>query len=149
MGMVEFRKKYFAALLELMKEAEIPVSLGTPSGQQFQIIYRWPGPSDVAVNILPRKKEIRVDLTLKGKNADEEYRRLKKERKKIEEIIGRKLEWRPNRDSKPPHERQMIWRLHNTDPRKESDWPRQHAWLAARLVAFRLAFGPIIEGWQA
>jgi hypothetical protein len=76
--------------------------------------------------------------------AHDQYNRLKEDRLAIEDIIGHKLEWNPN----PERERQIIWRLENVEPTDESDWPRQHAWLAARLVAFRLAFGPRIEAWS-
>jgi Domain of unknown function (DUF4268) len=139
-----FHRKYFSALLDMMKRVKIWAPPKTPSSQQFQIIYSWPGGKDIAVNILKRK-EIRVDLTLKSDQANEEYLALEKDKNAIETVIGKELEWNPT----PPTERQIIWRLNNTDPTDESDWPRQHAWLAARLVAFRLAFGPRIEAWQS
>ena len=140
----DFYRRYFSSLFRCMKDEGIPIEVRTPSKQQFQIIYSWSGPIDIAVNVLRRDKEIRVDLTLKSKDAADQYSRLESDKDDIETVIGKKLEWDPNR---PKKERQIIWRLEDTDPKDESDWPRQHAWLAARLVAFRLAFRPRIEAW--
>lgn len=134
------RRKYFTALLDMMKRVGIHIDPKPYSGP-FQIVYPWPGPIHIAVKVL--KREIRVDLTLKSDAAHEQFIRLEEDKPEIEEIIGKKLEWNP----KPEKERQIIWRLKNVDPTDKSDWQRQHAWLAARLVAFRLAFGPRIEAW--
>ena len=139
-----FYNKYFSALLDMMKAIGIHIGPKKPYSGQFQKVYSWSGPIDIAVNILKRDKQIRVDLTLKSEVAHEQYKRLEDDKREIEEIIGKELEWNDN----PKTERQIIWRLENVDPTNESDWPRQHAWLAARLVAFRLAFGPRIEAWQ-
>ena len=139
-----FYSTYFAALFDRMKRAGIHFRPRKPYSRQFQIVHSWSGPIDLAVNILKSNKEIRVDLTLKSETSHNQYKRLKKDKIEIEEIIGRKLEW----NEKPKTERQIIWRLKKVDPTDKSDWPRQHAWLAARLVAFRLAFGPRIEVWR-
>jgi hypothetical protein len=80
-----------------------------------------------------------VDLTLKSKRANTQFLLLKNDRQYLEEIVG-KVRW----NDSPDKERQIIAML-KADPTDETDWPRQHAWLASRLVAFRLAFGPRIE----
>src|SRR5437868_3686746 len=105
-------KRYFTALLNMMKESKIWVPPRTPSSGQSQIIYSWPEGKDIAVNILKRK-EIRVDLTLKSDRSNDEYLALERDKDDIETIIGKELEWNPN---EPPTERQIIWRLNNTDP---------------------------------
>ena len=138
-----FYSKYFTALLDMMKRAGIHIGPKPYSGQ-FQIVYPWRGPIHIAVNVLKREKQIRVDLTLKSEEAHDQYKRLEEDKLEIEEIIGKALEW----NERPKRERQIIWRLENVDPADKSDWQRQHAWLAARLVAFRLAFGPRIEAWS-
>jgi hypothetical protein len=136
-----FYSKYFTALLDMMKRAGIHIGPKKAYTRQFQIVYPWRGPIHIAVNVL--KREIRVDITLKSDAAHDQYKRLEEDKLEIEEIIGQALEW----NEKPKRERQIIWRLKNVDPTDKSDWDRQHAWLAARLIAFRLAFGPRIEAW--
>lgn len=136
-----FYREYFGALLRMMRGIGIQVGSTTPYAGQFQIVYRLPNQQHIAVNVLTRDQEIRVDLTLKSKEAHKQYLLLKEQQHVIEEIVGKELEW----NSQPKVERQIIWRLKKTDPTKRSDWPRQHAWLAARLVAFRVAFGATTE----
>lgn len=135
-----FNQKYFAALLALMDRSGIELRTKRKADGHRQVIDSWPGPIDSAVKILKTKKEITVDLTLKsGKAAHEQFLLLEKDKRDIQEIVG-KVEWEPQ----PANERQIIAVL-KADPTDETDWPRQHAWLAARVIAFRLAFGPRID----
>jgi hypothetical protein len=133
-------QKYFAALLALMDRSGIKLRTPRkPYAGQFQIIDSWRGKIDTAVNILKSKKKIRVDLTLKGNSANKQFLELEKDKHDVQEVVG-KVKWEPQ----PVKERQIIAVL-KADPTDERDWPRQHAWLAARLIAFRLAFGPRID----
>jgi len=139
-----FYHEYFSSLLNLMRDAGVHVT-PTPYRGQFQIVYSWPDRVHIAVNVLRSTYEIRVDLTLKSGKADEQYQLLEKDKREIAAIVGSEnLEWNPT----PKTERQIVLRWNGIDPTEKSDWPRQHAWLASRLVTFRLAFGPRIEAWQ-
>jgi hypothetical protein len=105
-----------------------------------QIIDSWPGNIDTAAKILKSRDEISVDLTLKGDEAAEQFSKLQEKASYFNDIIGGKVQWKDGL----PKERQIVIVL-SADPTDEDDWPRQHAWLTAKLVAFRIAFEPAIE----
>jgi hypothetical protein len=111
-----------------------------PYFEHRQIVDSWSTNIDTAAKILKSKNEISVDITLKSNEAAQQFIELKQDKKYFNDIIGGELKW----DDKLPKERRVIAVL-SADPTEESDWPRQHAWLAAKLVAFRIAFGPAIR----
>lgn len=136
-----FNERYFSSLLQTMVQRGIQLRTPRkPYSEHRQIVDSWPGNIDTAAKILKSKNEISVDLTLKGAEAAAHFSRLKRNADYFNDIIGGKVEWKDGL----PKERQIIAVL-PADPTDEKDWPRQHAWLAAKLTAFRIAFEPAIE----
>ena len=136
-----FNQRYFSSLLQTMDQRGIQLrSLRKPYSEHRQIVDSWPKNIDTAAKILKSKNEISVDLTLKGDEAAAQFSRLKQNANYFNAIIGGNVEWKDDL----PKERQ-IFAVLPADPTDETDWPRQHAWLAARLIAFRIAFEPAIE----
>lgn len=89
-----------------------------------------------AINM--REKFIRVELYIKGDDAREYHDLLELEKDEIEQKLGYQLEWG---DQLPTsRDRRISHYLHNTDPKDESDWPRQHEWLAKHLNKMHHAF---------
>jgi len=111
-----------------------------PYSEHRQIVDSWSKNIDTAAKILKSKHEISADLTLKGDEAAAQFSRLKQNENDFNDIIGGKVDWKDDL----PKERQIVVML-LADPTDETDWPRQHAWLAAKLIAFRIAFEPVIE----
>lgn len=135
-----FNRRYFSALLETIKKRDI--QLRSPRSayiEHRQIIDSWPIGMDTAAKILKSKKQISVDLTLKSDRADEQFVLLRRNERFFEGIIGVGLHWKACKK-----ERQIIAALY-ADPTDECDWRRQHAWLAAKIAAFRIAFEPSIQ----
>jgi hypothetical protein len=134
-------RRYFSSLLQTIQRRG--VKLRTPRKAYFehrQIIDSWPMKIDTAAKILRSKKEISVDLTLKSDEADNHFTQLRNDEGYFNDIIGGALRWKKTSGK----ERQIIAVLH-ADPTEEKDWPRQHAWIAAKLAAYRIAFEPVIE----
>jgi hypothetical protein len=136
-----FNERYFSSLLQTMDQRGIQLrTRRKPYSEHRQIVDSWPKNIDTAAKILRSKNEISVDLTLKGNEAAAQFSRLKHNANYFNDIIGGKVDWKDDL----PKERQIVAVLH-ADPTDETDWPRQHAWLAAKLIAFRIAFELVIE----
>lgn len=89
-----------------------------------------------AVMLRP-KNQIRTNLYIGGDAAKHILEQLKQQREAIEQELGYPLIWEDlpaNRDC-----RVSVY-LDNVDPDDESDWPRQHEWLAQRLNDFHRVF---------
>jgi hypothetical protein len=136
-----FNERYFSSLLKTMYQRGIQLRTPRkPYSEHRQIVDSWPKNIDTAAKILKSKNEISVDLTLKGDEAAAQFSRLKQNANYFNDIIGGKVDWK----DELPKERQIVAVL-AADPMDETDWPRQHAWLAAKLIAFRIAFELAIE----
>ena len=134
-------ERYFSSLLQIMHQRGIQLRTPRkPYSEHRQVVDSWPKNIDTAAKILKSKNEISVDLTLKGNEAAAHFSRLKQNANYFNDIIGGKVDWK----DELPKERQVVTVL-SANPTDEKDWPRQHAWLAAKLIAFRIAFEPAIE----
>src|ERR1043166_7544407 len=141
MSTVSLNNGYFSSMFKIVHENGI--ELRKPRkiySEHRQIVDSWPGKIDTAANILRRKGIISVDLTFKGEDADSQFARLQRHQSYFDGIVGCKLDWRRNL----PNERQIVATL-KADPKVKKDWPNQHAWIAARLIGFRIAFRSTIS----
>ena len=73
-----------------------------------------------------------IGVCLEGVNAATAYEGLLANRAQVERIAGQALIWDANGG---PVSKQVLAKL-DCDPGDRSDWPRQHAWLAAHVPAF-------------
>ena len=85
-----------------------------------------------------REKYIRVELYISGEEANERLGLLELQKHEIENEIGYPLEW--GDQSATARDRRIAYYLRAVDPDDESDWPRQHEWLAKYLNAMHRAF---------
>ena len=74
---------------------------------------------------------IQAGLYIRGEEAAEQLRRLADQREKIERDFGDRLEW--GDQSTKARDRRITYYLRDADPGDESDWQRQHEWLAMHL----------------
>jgi hypothetical protein len=76
------------------------------------------------------KKQIRAELYIAGDSAKSFFSLLRQQKETIEQELSYPLEWEelPSRQDS----RISIY-LNDVDPEDETDWPRQHEWLAVRL----------------
>lgn len=83
------------------------------------------------------KRQVRAELYMSNPNAKAFFHLLHQQREGIEAELGYRLDWEElpeGRDSR------ISASLPDTDPEDQTDWPRQHAWLATRLSEFYRVF---------
>jgi hypothetical protein len=132
----DFCERYNSALLKTMDAHGIVItSQRRPYSGQFQIIDSWSGPVDSATRIRKTMPVITADITFKGADADDQFQTLKRYQTDFNQIVGGEVIWNDG----APKERQIVVTL-AADSNEVTDWPRQHAWLVAKITAFRLAY---------
>jgi hypothetical protein len=82
-----------------------------------------------AVMIRP-KKLIRAELYISGDQAKAFLTLLKNQRESVERELGYQLDWE---DLPAKRDCRIASYFHDVDPENETDWQRQHEWLAKRL----------------
>ena len=92
--------------------------------------------------MLRQKNQIRAELYISGDEQKKFFALIEQQKEQIEEELGYSLEW-----EKLPTRRycRISICLNEVDPDNESDWPRQHEWLAKRLNEMHSAFSERIK----
>lgn len=95
-----------------------------------------------AVMVRP-KHQIRTELYISGGDAKRFFGLLRAHQEQVERELGYALEW-----EELPSKRdcRIACYLNDLDPEDESDWPRQHEWLAKRLNDFHRVFSQRVRG---
>lgn len=83
------------------------------------------------------KQQIRAELYMSSPSAKAWFYLLHSQKAEIEADLGYKVDWEELPEGR---DTRISIALNNTDPEDESDWPRQHEWLAARLSEFHRVF---------
>jgi hypothetical protein len=97
---------------------------------------------NLSAAMLRPRKQVRVELYISNTDAKLYFSLLKSQREAIEGEVGYPLEWEElpeGRDSR------IAVYLSDADPEDQSDWGRQHQWLAARLDDLFRVFGPRVR----
>ncbi len=134
------RREYWTGLLERLNAAGGAVHGNRTPGRRSWMSYSV-GRSgffiDAVINM--RDKFIRVELYIKGEDAEDYLDSLMQKKDEIERELGYELEW-GDQKAAASRDRRISYYLHNTDPRNKSDWPRQHEWLVEHLNKMHGAF---------
>ena len=93
---------------------------------------------DLAAAMNSKKKWVRVELYISGEEASERLGLLERHRDEIERELGYQLEW--GDQLREARDRRIAYYLRDIDLEEESDWPRQHEWLARHLNDLHRAF---------
>lgn len=124
------QRDYWTALLPRLDTARGPVK-GNKKPQPRSWMQFAIGRAKIhiaSVMVRPRN-QIQVELYLKGIHAKARYRMLRAQRPTIEKELGYSLIW----EELPEGQDSRIFVALDANPEDESDWPRQHDWLVARL----------------
>lgn len=145
------QRSYWAALNAALDQAGGPVSgnrkaqaqswMGYPIGRTY---------FNLAACMAIAKRQIRAELYISGDAAKASFHLLREQAAEIEQELGHSLEWEElptGRDSR------VAVYLNELDPTDQSDWPRQHDWLATNLNALHRAFAHRVKAldpdqWQ-
>ena len=85
-------------------------------------------------------RQVAASVYIEGQNAKAFFALLRRDKNSIERELGHSLLWR-----EMPTEREITSYLSDVDPDNESDWRRQHKWLAERLNTMHRVFSPRIK----
>ena len=132
------RRQYWTAFQEVLKDKGGPVS-GTyckPRADLWMICMILRSGFRLATVMESSSNCIGVELYVYHRKNEIYFDLLKRDKDEIEREFGRPLEWR---------EPTKTICLENADPKDETDWPRQHKWLADRLNAMHRVFAPRVN----
>ena len=87
-----------------------------------------------------QRQRISASLYLSDENAKAFFTLLRRDQPSIEQELGQRFVWREMRK-----QCQIVIHLENVDPDDESDWPRQHEWLAKQINEMHRTFAPRIK----
>jgi hypothetical protein len=141
------QRAYWAALNTALTAIGGPVSGNRKPQPQSWMVYSI-GRSGLhlsAVMIRP-KSQVRSELHIAGDRAKAFFALLVQQKDEIERELGYQLEWEElpsKRDSR------ISSYLNNVDPENETDWPRQHEWLATRLNGMHRVFANRVRALDA
>lgn len=138
----EFWEGFHAAL----DRAQGPVSGNRKAQPQPWMTYSI-GRSEFALGavMVRRKHRVRAELYTGGANAEGYFIALRNQQSEIEGELGYPLDWEalPERQAC-----RVTISLDNADPEDESDWRRQHDWLAEKLNDFHRVFVERVRGLE-
>lgn len=125
------QRAYWAAFDQVLAKAGGPVTGGKKAQPQPWMAYPI-GRSHVnlsATMVRPRR-QVRAELYLTGAKAKAFFHLLALQKTEIERDLGFTLDWEELPEGK---DSRISVALNDADPEDESDWARQHDWLAKRL----------------
>lgn len=88
------------------------------------------------------KRLVGVALACRGKSGKDNFRKLRDQRAQIEHAIGEHLIWQELPSQASSH---VTLRMSDADPLDQTDWARQHQWLADRVVKFSAVFSVLCQ----
>ena len=140
------QQRYWAALQRILLDRNGLVKAQKPQPQNWMsfAIGRANFWLNAAVNT--QKNFLRAALVCGGAEGKAHFHLLEEDEEAIEAEAGTALVWNelPNRK-----ESRIELLLNDADPTNESDWPRQHAWLAEKLEVFHQTFSKRVKQLDA
>jgi hypothetical protein len=138
-----FQRSYWAGLNQALQRAGGPVSGDRKPHPQPWMTYGVGRSGFQLQTVMSRpKRHVRAELAILADRAKDYLARLQTQKGEIEKELGFPLKWEevPGR-----HETRVSSELTDVDPELESDWPRQHEWLAKRLNELYRVFAPRVR----
>ena len=133
------QKKYWTWFHERLNAASGPVHGNRKARPRSWMSYGIGlGGFNLAAVMNTWDKFIRVELYISGKDANERLDLLEHQKDEIERELDNRLKW--GDQSPTARDRRIAYYLRGVDPEDESDWTRQHEWLAEHLNKMHRAF---------
>jgi hypothetical protein len=134
----KLRIRFWTAFRDYLLERKSKLRAQKPGRDHWYTFGIGTSKAHTAALLISRDNKIGVELAITAENSKELFNDLLAQKDAIEAIVGSSVEWREMLDRKSS--RVMTFRP--ADPRNESDWPNQFAWLAENLERFDQAFRP-------
>lgn len=135
----KLQKRYWRAVRELLLERNSRVRPGKAQAQSW-VTYAL-GKKDTWLGscVNTRENRVWVEFCCYGPPGKVWFDQLAEKKDQIESELGFSLDWR-RMDTKKMSK--VLYALDPADPTDESDWKRQHAWMADHLERFHRVFQP-------
>ncbi len=137
------QREYWDKFHSVLNSTSGPISSNRkPQPQSWMYYGIGCGGFRLGATMIRQKNQIRAELYIYGNEAKMFFALLKQQKNQIEQELGYSLEWEKlpaRRDS-----RISIY-LNEVDPDDESDWTRQHKWLAKHLNEIHGAFSERVK----
>ena len=142
------QREYWDAFHKVLNDKGRGDILGNRTPQPASWMGYGVGRTDFRVSAVMQrsKKRIQTELYISGSDAKAFFGLLRQQKDEIERDFGDTLDWQElpeKQDCRIAHERREV------DPFDESDWPRQHEWLADRLITMHGVFSDRIRDLDA
>lgn len=146
-GMRSTQLAYWTAFQQVLSRQGGSISGNRKPQPQSWMAYSI-GRSGFTVNaaMIRPKRQVRAELYISGGHAKAYFHLLRMQKAAIEGELGYPLEWEElpaGRDTR------ISIPLDDTDPEDQSDWPRQHEWLARHLNEFHRVFSGRVKSLDA
>lgn len=140
------QREYWTALNPVLAAAGGPV-LGTRKPQLQSWMSYAVGRAGFHLNavVSVQKLRIRAELFITGDRAKTFFGLLKNQKAEIERELGYPLEWQELPEAQACR---IACNLNDVDPADETDWPRQHEWLAKRLNDMHRVFSQRVKALE-
>ncbi|WP_408094984.1 DUF4268 domain-containing protein, partial [Rhodoplanes sp. SY1] len=137
------QRAYWTAFDKVLSASGGPIRGGRTAQPTSWMSYSI-GRSSISLNaaMVRPKKQVRAELYLSGGKAKSFYHLLAEQKPEIERELGFPLDWEELPKGK---DSRISVSLENADPENESDWRRQHEWLAKNLNAMHRVFAPRVR----
>ena len=134
------QRAYWSAFDKVLRASDGPVEGGKKPQPQSWMVYSI-GRSHFLLNAVTirAKKQLRAELYISSTRAKAFFYLLKAHKEEIEGGLDYSLDWE---DLPAEQDCRISISLNDADPDSETDWPRQHRWLAQRLNDMHRAFSP-------
>lgn len=135
------QRNYWAGVLETLEAMGGPVGGNlTPQPRSSMGFGIGVGGFNLSATMYAwEEKWIRVDLYIKGESAERHLALLEGQKDEIKEELGHALEWGDQKQV-AVRDRRIACYWRDVDPEDESDWRRQHEWLATHLNEMHRVF---------
>ena len=137
----KIQKKYWEAFHRVLSTANGHVAGGRkPRSENWMSYSVGRSGFSLLVSRNKQRQRLRASMYLSDTNAKSFFALLQRDRDSIEQELGQNFVWREMRK-----ECEIASYLDKVDPNDESDWPRQHEWLASQINEMHRVFAPRIK----
>ena len=133
------QRKYWTGLQERLDAAGGPIRGNRkPQPQSWMAYGIGVGGFHLGAVMNTWERYIRVELYIRGEDAGDRLGLLEGTKDEIERELDFPLQW--GDQSETARDRRISYYLREVNPENESDWPRQHQWLAEHLNTMHRVF---------
>ena len=137
----QVQQRYWAALSDVLIARKGGVRPQKPLPQHWTSFAAGRSGTWLGASVDTRGKKISVEFAIRGPEGKVWYDQIEAQKANVEAAISSSLSW----ERLPNRKMSRVAAYLAADPMDESDWSRQHTWLAENLESFKRIFGPMAK----